>query len=160
MIHFTTREQKYHLEIAAGFTRSGGWRDDAHVVAAYDRAGDIGHPTNKLRGVMVFQNHDYFGADVHFALAPGRRNTRDLMVSLLRYAFSPSLKDLPAIRAYIPVENVDMQLAALHMGFTIEATIRAGIVSSSEVVLMVLKRENCGWTLPARRNASDQDDRE
>ncbi len=144
-IHFTTRDQDYHLEVAAIFTSSGGWRSDAQTVAAYDDAGD-----KRMRGVMVFQNHDAFGADVHFALAPGRRNTRRLFESLLKFSFHPTMKNLPAIRAFIPAENVEMQLAAIHMGFTIEARIAAGVLSSSDVVLMVLKRENSRWSLPVQ----------
>ena len=151
-ITFTTREQEYHLETAAHYTGSGGWRADAEALAAYD--GDLNSSDVRLRGVFVLQNFDALGADMHFALAPGRKNTHRLITSLLKFAFHPNTKNLPALRAFIPAQNVETQMAALHLGFTFSAKIPAGIASVDEVVLMVLKREDCRWTLPVMRGAN------
>lgn len=149
-IRFTTTEKDYHLAIAAEYTASRGWRADAIAVAAYDDGAERADQ-NQIRGIFVLQNFDGFGADVHFALAPGRHNTRRLVQSLLTFSFHPSWQNLPSLRAFIPITNVEMQQAALHMGFQVVARLPSGVMSMDDAILMVLKQEDCRWTLPVTR---------
>jgi hypothetical protein len=74
-----------YLRLAADLTGSGGWRQDAVAYAAYESEADVAE--GKIRAVFVLQNLDALGADLHLAMAPGRRMTRMVLEDLARFLF-------------------------------------------------------------------------
>mgnify|MGYP001809775733 FL=1 len=141
---FTKADQDKHLEIAAKLTRSTGWRDDATSFAAYDERGD----EQDLLAVVVFQNVDMTGADIHFAGARPGWASRRLLRGLFRFAFAPRLAGYNMLRAPIPEANVDAMVLALRSGFRFDGRLRAGAADGSDAILMSMKRDECRWILP------------
>lgn len=141
-LHFSKADQEGLLRIAALLTNSTGWREDAYALAVYDRIPD-GDEADRtfMRCIVVFQNRDARGADVHFAAVKKGWATRRLIGALLRYAFHPSFGGLKVIRAPIPEDNRQAMVAAIKAGFRIDGRLRAGAADGSDAIMFSLDAE-------------------
>ena len=141
---FTKADQEKHLELARAMTGSEGWRDDAMAFAAYDARGE----REELLAIVVFQNIDKTGADIHFAGAKPGWASRRLLRNLFLYAFSPRLAGHPVLRAPIPEANTESLVLAIKSGFRFDGRLRSGAADGSDAILMSCKRDECRWILP------------
>lgn len=141
---FTRADQKKHLDLALTLTHSAGWRDDAYSFAAYDHTGGA----EELLAIVVFQNIDTTGADIHFAGARPGWASRRLLRGLFLFAFAPRLAGHDMLRAPIPEANRDAMVLALRSGFQFDGRLRAGAADGSDAILMSMRREECRWILP------------
>lgn len=146
---FTRADKEAHLEAARMLTQSGGWMDDAYTLAAYDK-GEEGEPYI-LRAIVVFQNINAQGCEIHFAGCKKGWATRPLLTSLFRFAFSPMLANHKMLRGFISENNTEALVGAIKSGFRFDGRLRNGAVDGSDAIILTMTREECRWLLPTHQ---------
>lgn len=134
-LHFTKANQSGLLNIAAEATASHGWRKDALALGAYDQ----GNPDD-LRAVVVFQNIDAHGAEMHFAILGNHRVGPELIRSIAVVATHPNGMNLPSIWVHIADDNIPAQVAALKCGFQFEYRKRSSAVGWKDAIVLSVRR--------------------
>ena len=134
-LHFNKANQPVLLDLAAEATGSLGWRKDAIAVAVYDR----GTPDD-LRAIVVFQNIDAYGAEMHFAMMGDHRLGLEVAKGVATIATHPRMMNLPAVWAHISEDNIPAQIAALKSGFQFEYRKRGGAAGRKDAIVMSIRR--------------------
>lgn len=138
MIHITQRREKQPalLSHAAKWTGCNRWAADAAALGFYDDP-----EYEQLRAVVVLENRSVYGADAHFAMAPGRRMTRQMIAHLsLVVLQSPKGLALRMIWAHIAASNTQAIALAVQCGFEFEYRKRGSAAHGEDAIVLSMKR--------------------
>lgn len=147
-MHFSRRNQPELLEAAKAATFSTGFKSDAVALGAYgpdryDEGGD-----QELIAVGVFQNFVGRQAEFHFGLVHGRNIGRDVAAAFVAVAFHPHMLALERLTTTISAQNPKALVAAIKMGFEIEARLRSGMSDGTDAILLSIVPDDALTPLP------------
>lgn len=134
-LNFRKSNQPELLRVAAEATGSLGWRSDAIALGAFDRPG-----SDDLRAIVVFQNIDAYGAEMHFAMNGAHRLGPQVVKEIATIATHPRAMNLPAVFAHISEDNIPAQVAALKCGFTFEYRKRSSAAGGKDAIVLSIRR--------------------
>lgn len=134
-LHFSKTNQSDLLNQALDLTGAKGWRKDAIAFGAYGDAG-----ADDLRCIVVFQNIDNSGGEMHFGMVPGHRIGPEVVRSISTLALHPRALNLRSVWARICEDNIEAQIAALKCGFRFEYRTRSGLAGEKDVIVFSMRR--------------------
>lgn len=141
-MHFSRKNQPELLEEAKQATRSTGFKSDAIALGAYDG------PEGELKAVGVFQNFTGTQAEFHFGLVDGDQITRQTIGAFVAVAFHKRMFGLTRMLTTIEAANRRALVAAIKMGFQIEARVRSGMPDGSDAILLSIVPQDVTMPLP------------
>ena len=147
--YFSRSNSNGYLEMAAKHTGGGRFMEDAVPLAVFKQpTGE--HPQIVL--IVVFQNINEAGAEIHFVTFVKNWATQRLLTSLFTFAFKYGHHSM--LRAPILADRTDIQIAALKAGFRFDGRLRSGALGGKDAILMTMKNDECRWTLPPETTES------
>lgn len=141
-MHFTRKDQKALLLAALPATRSTGFKADALAIGASIEPGA------PICAVGVFQAFEGDMAEFHFGLIGEGRMTHQIVQAFATIAFHHKAMNLGRVWARIDAGNASAQVAALKVGFSFEARVRAGMANGNDAILLSMTRPQPGQPLP------------
>lgn len=133
-VTITKLDQPYLLATAADLTGGGHFMHDAIALGFYDDP-DL----TSLRAVIVFDCLRGQDADVHLAMAPGRRMTRHLAQQLVMVAMiHPAGLRRKRLWAQIRASNKQAIAAAVGAGFEFEYRRRGSALHGEDAIVLTM----------------------
>lgn len=136
-IHMTRANQTDLLSRAAELTDCHRWAHDAAALGMYDDA-----EKTSLRAVIVVENRTAYGADLHFAMEPGRRINRQIIAHmvLVLMTHAAGLR-IPRLWAHIAASNAPTIALCVQCGFQFEYRKRGSAAGEEDAIVMSLDRD-------------------
>ncbi len=148
------KDKELYLQEGLRLTRSTGWKRDAFPVACY-KADDAGHHQPTLHSIVVFQNFDPNGADMHIGCEEGEQLLPGVVKTFIQWAFHPAMLGLPKVWAHISEDNIKAQRAALRCGFAFEYRSRGSAPGGLDAIVFSISRFRGEPSLTAQHDSDN-----
>lgn len=113
-----------------------------------DLVGVMESDTTEVQAVIGYNAH--YGQQISMHVASNGQKrwlTRSILRAIFGYAFE--FKGVKRVNAVVSVNNLDIQILCLKLGFRIEGTMACGADDGSDGILFAMLAKDCRWITEA-----------
>ncbi len=143
-LYIDLEDQYRYLGWTVGRCSPGRWPDGATALAILESIDGTKRPDDRILAVCVMNEVSGDQCQVHFAADDSRAwSNRNILQGIFAYPFI--LRGMRRLEARIPADQQKAIIAAIKLGYQIEARLRGSAPDGSDAIVLSMTREECPW---------------